>query len=95
MKHIDQWYHRNGINNFGEIHECAKTIHTDSLPNTEFIEGLSDSEAQPDTTDYFPSVDEKRVTRQRYIPYKKGTDLWRKNANNLLASMAQANFQRR
>ena len=94
MRHIDRWYHRNDINHFGKIDENAKPVSTDSLPNTEFVAGFDHSEPEPDTTDYFASVDKTRATGFRYTPYKTGSELWRNAANAQLASIAQSNFQR-
>ena len=96
MAHIDYWYRNDDINAHGAIDKMAVPIHTLNLPEIEItIHGHGETEKQPDTLDFFPSVDFSRVTGYRYKPYKKGSELWRNAANKLLSSKAQSNFQNR
>ena len=98
MNHIDYWYHHSQLNFEGNPDGVA--THTDNIPDMEVPIGLDSNdqpiyEKQPDTRDFIPSVDSKRVSGHAYIPYKKGCDLWRNAANAALASAANKNFRNR
>ena len=98
MSNVDYWHHNTDVTYDGEIHPDAIKVHTDNIPNLEFPvaegpEGLIYKQ-HPDTRDFFPCVNERRVSGNRFTPYKTGSDLWREAANQLLASMANNNFNR-
>lgn len=98
MAHIDYWYHHSQLDFEGE--PCGIPTHTNNIPDMDVPIGLDENdepiyEKQPDTRDFIPSVDFKRVRGHAYTPYKKGSDLWRNAANESLKSAANANFRNR
>ena len=108
MRNIDRWMkletasllHR--LRHTDEVVEIDEDdiISTEELPLGEFFMGVDEAgeeiiETHKNTLDYAPCYDARRVSGHTYRPYKTGSALWRKKANQALAAAANENFLNR